>query len=392
MKILFVNTFNVCPYLGGTERIADSLATYFRSRTNVKCYLAYFEDIPSSYKETVFDGKIRLKNRRDISTLKDYIKKNDVEIILIQGQFRLTSKVRKYICNDLLCKIIFAHHLYPGVENEFLELFDISPFDDSIKGFMKGIIRPLWNLYHRCTLRICYRNTYNAADRVVLLSEQLISPFISYGKFKDTCKFMVIPNMLSFTSFCNPHEVQKKEKIVLVVSRLEEKPKRISIALEVWKKVICDMRLYEWKLVIVGTGSCEEAYRKIVKQNDIPNVYFEGNQDPFVYYQKASFFLMTSSLESWGLTITEAQQMGVVPIAFDSYPSLTDIIVDRKNGRVVKDLHIEDYVNALKELMLDDKLRFEYALNAIESSKRFSKEIVGGKWFVLIKNLLNYDT
>ena len=61
-------------------------------------------------------------------------------------------------------------------------------------------------------------------------------------------------------------------------------------------------------------------------ENDIKNIYFEGNKNPLPYYQKASVFLMTSALEGWGLTITEAQQFGVVPVAFDSYPSLHEVI------------------------------------------------------------------
>ena len=71
-----------------------------------------------------------------------------------------------------------------------------------------------------------------------------------------------------------------------------------------------DDRLADWKLVIVGSGSDENNYKSYVAENDIKNIYFEGNKNPLPYYQKASVFLMTSALESWGLTITEAQQFG----------------------------------------------------------------------------------
>ena len=42
--------------------------------------------------------------------------------------------------------------------------------------------------------------------------------------------------------------------------------------------------------------------------------------------------MMTSSFEGWGLTLTEAQQYGCVPLAFHSFASLTDIITDKVNG------------------------------------------------------------
>ena len=51
-----------------------------------------------------------------------------------------------------------------------------------------------------------------------------------------------------------------------------------------------DDRLADWKLVIVGSGSDENNYKSYVAENDIKNIYFEGNKNPLPYYQKASCF------------------------------------------------------------------------------------------------------
>ena len=56
MNILFVNTFDVSPFLGGTEGITDTLCREFRKRCLCRCYLAYYEGIDGLYKKTVFDG------------------------------------------------------------------------------------------------------------------------------------------------------------------------------------------------------------------------------------------------------------------------------------------------------------------------------------------------
>ena len=40
-----------------------------------------------------------------------------------------------------------------------------------------------------------------------------------------------------------------KRKVVLIVSRLVENPKRISLALRSWKELMSDDRLADWKLV-----------------------------------------------------------------------------------------------------------------------------------------------
>ena len=93
---------------------------------------------------------------------------------------------------------------------------------------------------------------------------------------------------------------------------------------------------------------------------------------------------MTSRLESWGLTITEAQQFGVVPIAFNSYPSLTDII-NPQNGIIVSDNDLSAYIKAIKYLIRNKNARKNLAINAIESSKKFKSDIIAKQWIELMK-------
>lgn len=64
----------------------------------------------------------------------------------------------------------------------------------------------------------------------------------------------------------------------------------------------------------------------------LKNVLFEGRQNPLSYYRRAAVFLMTSLFEGFGVTLTEAQQMGVVPMAMDSFEAVHDIINHRVSG------------------------------------------------------------
>ena len=96
---------------------------------------------------------------------------------------------------------------------------------------------------------------------------------------------------------------------------------------------------------------------------------------------------MTSRSESWGLTLTEAQQMGVVPIAFDTYASLREIITDGNDGVVITEGDVDGYVLRMKELMRDDALRQYMAKQAIHSSHRFSQEKIAQKWKTLFDQL-----
>jgi len=51
--------------------------------------------------------------------------------------------------------------------------------------------------------------------------------------------------------------------------------------------------------------------------------------------------MMTSRFEGWPMVLMEAMQMGVVPVVYNSFESLSDIVVDGENGYIIpnNDLH-----------------------------------------------------
>ena len=221
-------------------------------------------------------------------------------------------------------------------------------------------------------------------DKVILLSSHFKKPFLEYSHLKDDSKIRIIHNALSFHSFYDLANYNHKKKEVLIVSRLEEEPKRISLALKIWKEIETDHTLSEWKLKIVGHGKMESWYKSLVIHYGLQRVFFEGTKNPEPYYNEASIFMMTSSFEGWGLTLTEAQQYGCVPLAFRSFASLTDIITDKVNGFAIPNDDISLYIKQIKLLMTDEKLRKSMSANAIESSKQFSIEIIIKKWMEVI--------
>lgn len=94
---------------------------------------------------------------------------------------------------------------------------------------------------------------------------------------------------------------------------------------------------------------------------------------------------MTSDNEGWGLTLTESLQSGVIPIAFHSFESISDIITNHKDGVIVDDGDIDGYVSALLDLMQDEGKRLLMAENAIAKSQNFAPSLVAEKWYNLFK-------
>lgn len=87
------------------------------------------------------------------------------------------------------------------------------------------------------------------------------------------------------------------------------------------------------------------------------------------------------------MTLTEAQQNGVVPMAFGSFGAVYDIIEDGKSGFIIPAFDEDQYARKLEELITDESLRMKMAHNAVESSQKFHIDNIGQKWQELFKSL-----
>ena len=235
--------------------------------------------------------------------------------------------------------------------------------------------------------RQAYREVYELADKVVLLSERFKEEYRRFSKLKDVSSIIGMPNMLSFNYFLSKQDVEKKRKVVLVVARFDEEQKRISYLLKIWSMVKQDNRSDGWRLQLVAGGDDESRYRRYVIKNNIPDVSFEGRRDPIPFYRNAAIFAMTSRSEGWGLTLTEAQQNGVVPIAFDSFASLHDIIVPGISGCIVRNNDLAGFADCMLELMCDEDRRRKLAANCIDYSRRFNSEVIAKRWQCVLEGL-----
>ena len=127
--------------------------------------------------------------------------------------------------------------------------------------------------------------------------------------------------------------------------------------------------------------------KELSNQLQIKHIIFEGFKNPRKYYNYASIFMMTSAFEGFGMTLVEAQQYAIVPMAMDTYSSLHDIIKNEYNGIIVSDNDIKGYVEKLKKLMADKEYRKRLAMNGLESCKKFAVEFIANQWENLFTKL-----
>lgn len=389
MNILYHTYGKVHSTKGGTERATITVAMALTRLYGIRCFSIY-EAPADTPKEECFVKEFHWTPQKELEknaqVLRSIIVENRIDCVIIQGAFIHVPRFRAAVEN-ITCKIIFAHHFEPRWELVF------GRFDKIIKHqpksmadfcrWVKSIVMyPLMALQKERRLSAAYREAYECADRVVLLCRSFIKPYGEFARIHDTSKYVIIPNGLSF-DFTPCSDKLTKRKVALIVSRLDEPPKRLSLALRIWARVKQDTVAEGWTLRIVGHGNDLKLYEHIIRNEHIPDVSLEGRQDPVPYYKEASIFLMTSRSESWGLTLTEAQQMGVVPIAFDTYASLREIITDGENGVVIMEGDVDGFVHHMLELMQNEELRQRIAWQAIISSQRFSQERIAKMWWKL---------
>lgn len=396
MNICFYTTKEVSPEIGGTERITASIAAGLTEYYGIKCFAIYSVKIPNDFEKYRFEGSFWVKNpQHSHKKLVEFLKTYQIDILICQGVFELCPYFKR-AADEVGTKIISVHHFDPGYEEHFVTFHSLLSQIRKKKDFLRKIWNiakipyfPIKRMIHVTRVPVSYKEAYDSSDRVVLLSEKFKEDFLNYGGIKDGRNIIrVVPNCLSFSTFFDMKDYPLKEKVVLIVSRLDEVQKRISLALKIWNDLCTNGKYQDWKLLIVGHGDYEAEYKAYVKKYHMNNVFFEGTQKPQKYYERASIFMLTSSHEGWGLTLTEAQQFGCVPLAFYSYKSLSDIITNGRNGYIVKDLDLNAYKERMQSLMDDVILRKNMASYAIEDSKRYTSHVVCEKWYNIFKDLM----
>lgn len=119
----------------------------------------------------------------------------------------------------------------------------------------------------------------------------------------------------------------------------------------------------------------------------LERVSFEGFCAPAPYYRDAAIFCMTSAFEGFPMVLLEAAAFGCVPVAFDSYAAVRDIIDDGENGVLVSAFDLDAYTETLAQLMRDDALRERLALAARGRVAEFSPDKIAARWEALFAEI-----
>lgn len=343
------------------------------------------------------NNKESVENRVDREGLKKYLVDQQIDVVIDQEGIFSDSFTKAFKSLNLSnIKLLTVFHNTPSIYEKLYDykwLLSQIVGQNGLKSKISNSVRflsyPLWRkVSFRNTARM-YQNIYCSSDCCVLLSSNDIPTLKKYVPKLTSDKCVAIPNALTFDETSDVSILQKKANQVLIVARLNDNEKRVSLALKIWKRIE-DRGISDWSLTIVGTGPHEEKLKQLAKKLKLNNISFEGRQQSEPYYESAAIFMMTSAVEGWGLTLTESMQRGVVPVVFNSYPALSDIITNNLDGCIIPDNNIIAYADRLQWLMQNREEREQIAKNALISCQRFVSEKVIEKWIDIIESY-NYE-
>jgi glycosyltransferase involved in cell wall biosynthesis len=386
LNILFLYSEPINPITGGVERITYLLANFLETKGIKVLFLGLNENTNIKDERQFFlPDKSSLNSDLNIKFFRTFLVDNSINILINKGGTNPEISKLAYLAKFENIKLISVVH------NSLLGTIKNFSSAHKVKFTKMGIgwLLPLtdYNIIKYILLRLYklkysshYKSLCKNSDYVILESE----------KFKQELIFLIenqsIENVIGISNFVVFDKIKKLEKKneILYVGRINTSQKRVDLLLKIWSLLY--LKFPDWSLKIVGGGDELESIKSLSVKYKLDNIFFYGFQDAKPFYETASIISLTSAYEGFGITLIEAMQFGVVPIAFNSYLSVTDIINDKVNGCLIEPFNIQKYADALSELMTSsDKLKF-YSLASEQYVKKFDLNYIGEHWLEIIKN------
>lgn len=390
MNILFVYPTIFNPIRGGVERVTDLLAREFKNRGHKVLYLNNYknEDLLNySFPAQVdFFPYESYSDKSNFDFYTKYLVNNNIDIVINQcGAF--TDSILYNSVSETNAKVISVIHNNPslGYKHLFSEISQLRnpSLIEKLKRCARIVIYPKIkkdylqrrkNFYH-------WLLTPGNTDAVALLSDSYKPELLELADCNTKTIIESIPNPL-------PYKIEKdlkKEKSVLYVGRLDVGQKRVDRLIKIWHKI--STRFPDWELKIIGDGPDRFKIEKLASK--CKNIQILGFKNPEPYYREASVLCMTSNFEGFPMVLLEVMSKGCVPIAFDSFSALHDIIDDDRLK--VSPFSANEYIAKLSDLMNNSALLSQLRAKCYADVQRFNISSICDKWESLF-NTLRYNS
>ncbi len=239
---------------------------------------------------------------------------------------------------------------------------------------------------HSAALRHTLRGVYPRLDALTTTTEADARSYRNKMRLPGV-QVRAVPNPVPAPSI---EPADSTAKWVVAAGRLAP-VKRYDLLVRAFDKVR-DQRP-DWRLRIYGGGGQKAKLRALIDELGLYNhVYLMGPAHPIEpEWTKGSIAAVTSSMESFGMTIVEAMRCGLPVVSTDCPHGPGEIIDNGVDGRLVEVNNVEAIAAGILELINDDELRQRMAHAALKDSERFDPARIAEQYESLFSQLVGRD-
>ncbi len=282
--------------------------------------------------------------------------------------FRFLSVIRKESPD-----IVHAHYISSsGLFTLFVRKISIvlSAWGTDIYDF------PRKSIFHRLYIK----RVISRAGRVISTSHCMAEETQKYtGKKIDIIPFGVFKDQFFPLVSNKPNN----DTITFGIVKFLEKKYGFEDLFFAFSKLIAEMSDINLRLLVVGDGPEQQAIQKMTKDLYIDkHVHFLGrvpnNKVVEIYHQVDIAIYPSIVDESFGVSLVEAG-FCALPVICSDAPGFLEVVNDRITGLIVRRESTNELLKAMKQLIIDSKLRYELGQNALEhctSNYEFSANVI----------------
>lgn len=378
---------------GGLEVVTAVLANKFVAEGHSVYIFSFLGGKNSIAKR--FDSRIDLivandysVSKDNVDTLRKVLVDNKIDIIINQwGLPYIPIKTAIKAAKGLGVKIVSVYHNAPSFNGRTQKInIALMTCENPLKRMMLKVVKHVFKMITSRAMAYIYRKS----DLFLVLSDCYIEDFKKFTGVKDMSRLRVMTNPITVDTDGYMYDAKKKHNEIVYVGRLDFVQKRVYRVIDTWNYL--EEQFPEWRLTIVGDGEDRENLESHVKALGLRHVSFEGFKNPVDYYKRASILMLTSDFEGFPLVLAECMSFGVVPVVYNSYAAVADIISDREDGIVIpfckEGYNAEEAAMMVAGIMKDETLRNNMSLAAIKKSRNYSVDEIYQRWMEIITNIM----